>query len=174
MSICCCNCFFYYYLLKINRNPNFLKNINSLNPNDWPKVLKKKLKVLTGYPEYQDEWPKAASSCGSYSQVPGLLFHACRSCIENILEITGTANDLSLQEVFSKSCHFVNLWWLSTEKNCPDKFHYKVGSLTNICEECELKLCLKFIQRDFNYLDKSYIITKNDYNNFVGTSLGFI
>ena len=36
MSINCCNCFFNYDLLKINRNPNFLKKINLLNPNDWP------------------------------------------------------------------------------------------------------------------------------------------
>ena len=76
--------------------------------------------------------------------------------------------------IFSKSCHFVNSGWLSTEKNCPDKFHYKVGGLTDICEECELKLCLKFVQRDFNYLDKSYIITKNEYNNLVGASFCFI
>ena len=96
--------FFNYYLSKINRNPNFLKNINSLDPSNWLKVPKKRLKVLTRYREYQDEWPKAASPWGWFSQVTGLLFHTCRSCIENMFEITGAANDLSLQEVFSKRC----------------------------------------------------------------------
>ena len=80
--------------------------------------------------------------------------------IKNMFEITGVANDLILQEVFSKLCHFVIQGGYQQKKNCPDKFHYKVVGLTDICDECELKLCLKFIQRDFNYLDKSYIITK--------------
>ena len=118
------------------------------------------MKVLTRYPEYQDEWPKAASPCGWYAQTTGLLFHACQKCIHNVLEITGVVKDLSLVEVLSKSCHFLNSRWLPTEESCLDKFHFKICGLTDICEECKIKLCLKFIQRDFNYLDQSYIIIK--------------
>ena len=75
-----------------------------MDPSNWLKVPKKRLKVLTRYREYQDEWPKAASPWGWFSHVTGLLFHTCRSCIENMFEITGAANDLSLQEVLSKWC----------------------------------------------------------------------
>ena len=41
MSISCCNCCFDYYLLKINRDQEFLKNVKSLNSEDWPKILLK-------------------------------------------------------------------------------------------------------------------------------------
>ena len=39
MSISCCCCYFDYYLLKINKQPKFLKKIESLNEEDWPKNL---------------------------------------------------------------------------------------------------------------------------------------
>ena len=41
MSISYCNCYFDYYLLKINRDQEFLKNVKSLNSEDWPKILLK-------------------------------------------------------------------------------------------------------------------------------------
>ena len=112
MSTSCCNCFFDYYLLKINKSPNFLKKISSLNPNDLPKISKR-------------EWPEAGSACGWYSQTTSFFFHACRKLIENILEITRKVDNLILQEVFSKSCDFVNSSCLQTEN--------EVGCLADIC-----------------------------------------
>ena len=34
------------------------------------------------------------------------------------------------------------------------------GILGNVCAQCQIKLRLKIIHREFDYLDKSYILTK--------------
>ena len=75
----------------------------------------------------------------------------------------------------SSICFFVNSQWLFTlEENCLEKIHFdKIhfdmngrvgikyeGILGNVCAQCQIKLRLKIIHREFDYLDKSYILTK--------------
>ena len=177
MSIICCNCYFDYYLLKINRDPEFLKSVKSLNSEDWPKIplkdpsfpkSKEKL-VRTRWSVLEDEWPKAASSQGWYSQAPGFLFHACRACICKLLEITAATNCSSVREVLNRTCYFVNSQWITLEENCLDKIRFELNGragrkyeniLSYVCYQCQSKLCLMIIHKEFNYLDKSCIIKK--------------
>ena len=67
------------------------------------------------------------------------------------------------------TCSLVNSQWLFTlalEENCLDGIGFGAarkkyeGNLHNVCAECKSKLCLRIIHREFNYLDKSYILTK--------------
>ena len=117
MTISCCNCYFNYYLLKINKEPEFIRKIESLNEEDWPK------NPLTDL-----SFPHFKSVPGWYSQAPGLLFHACRPCILRLLEISALANHTDVNEILSKTCHFVNSQWITSNENCLDKIYYSLGS----------------------------------------------
>ena len=117
---------------------------------------------------FGNEWPKTKSSSGWYTQAPGLLFHAYRECIYKLLEITAAVNDCSVREVLSKTFYFVNSQWNTLEENCLDKIHFELNRadkkyeniLGYVCYQCQTKLCLKIIHREFNYLDQSYILPK--------------
>ena len=58
------------------------------------------------------------------------------------------------------------MFTLALEESCLDRTGFGTagkkyeGSLRNVCVECKSKLCLKITHREFNYLDKSYILTK--------------
>ena len=149
MSISCCNCYFDYYLLKINKDPKFLYNIMSLNSGDLRRTLSSPL-----------SW---------HSQAPGCSFHACKTCIINVLQITAAYNAVNVRKILNFTCSFVILQWLFTlalHENCFDRIGFGIaekkykGSLRNVFGECKSKLCLKIIHREFNYLDKSSILTK--------------
>ena len=158
-------------MLKINRYPEFLNKVKSLNSEDWPKIplkdlsfprISKQKLVRTKWPVLADDWPKAKSSRGWYSQAPGLSFHACRTCICKVLEITAAVNSTSVREIFNSTCFFVNSQWLFTLKeNCLDKIYFDLngrigikydGILSNVCAQCQTKLCLKIIHREFKVL----------------------
>ena len=153
MSISCCCCYFDYYLLKINRQPEFLKKIESLNEEDWPKNP-----VATDL-----SFPHARSVSSWYSQATGLLFYACKPCILWILEISAAANDADVNDFLGRMCYFVNSQWISTEENCLDKIYFSLGSRGGVtdldaCPRCKLNLCLSVIYIEFNCLDRSYVV----------------
>ena len=56
--------------------------------------------------------------------------------------------------------------YIGLHENCFDRIGFGIagkkyeGSLRNVFAECKSKLFLKIIHREFNYLDKSYILTK--------------
>ena len=149
MNISCCNCYCDYYLLEINKDPKFLDNIKSLNSDDWPRKLSSPL-----------SW---------HSQAPGLLFHACKTCIIKVLQITAAYKAVNLHKILNSTCSFVKsqrLFTLALNENFLDRIGFGTagkmyeGSLRNVCAECKSKLCFKIIHREINYLDKSYILTK--------------
>ena len=155
MCISCCCCYFDYYLLKINGQPEFLKKTESLNDEDWPKNPLKNL-----------SFPYFESVLGWYSQVPGLLFNACRPCIIKLLEISTIGNHANVNEILSRTWHFVNSQWITTKENCLDKIYYSLGSKAgsrdlDVCPQCKMSLCFSVIYREFNCLDKSYVLAKN-------------
>ena len=144
MAISCCNCYFNYYLLKINEDPEFLK-VRTANPNEWPKAL-----------SFQT-W---------YNEMPGLLFHACKTCISKILEITKADNCNKVRKIMNSMCCFINSQLLA-EENCLDKVHFwlnhriKYGDTLDIgCLQCKSKLCTMIIYKELNLLDKSYTIRR--------------
>ena len=154
MSTSCCCCYFDYYLLKINRQPEFLKKTESLNDGDWPK------NPLTDF-----SFPYFKSVPRWYSQAPGLLFHAWKPCIIKLLEISTVGNHANVNEILSRMCHFVNSQWITTEENCLDKIYYSLGSKAgsrdlDVCPQCKMNLCFSVIYREFNCLDKFYVLEK--------------
>ena len=122
MSISCCNCYFDYYLLEINKDPKLLDNTKSLNSDDWPRSLSSPL-----------SW---------HSQAPGLLFHACKTCIIKVLQITAACNAVNVRKILNSTCSFVKSQWLFTlalNKNILDRIRFGTagkmyeGSLCNVC-----------------------------------------
>ena len=58
---------------------------------------------------------------------------------------------------------FVNSQWITTEENCLNKIYFSLGSRgggtdLDACPRCKLNLCLSVIYREFNCLDKSYVV----------------
>ena len=138
------NCYFNYYLLKINKDPDFLE-VRTANPNEWPKAL-----------SFQS-W---------YNEMPGFLFHACKTCMSKILEITTADNRNKVRKIMNSTCCFINSQ-LSAEEYCLDKVHFwlnhriKYGdALDIVCLQCKSKLCTMIIYKELNLLDKSYIIRR--------------
>ena len=155
MSRGCCCCYFDYYLLKVNRQPEFPKKIESLNNENWPKNPLTDLLFL-----YFKRVP------GWYSQAPGLLCHACRSRIIKLLKISTVGNHANVNEILSRTFHFVNSQWITTEENCLDKIYYSLGGKAgsrdlDVCPQCKMNLCFSVIYREFNCLDKSYVLAKS-------------
>ena len=145
MAISCCNCYFDYYLLKINKDPEFLK-VRKVNPSEWPKAL---------------------SSQGWYNEMPEFLFHACRSCMSRVLEITSAGNCNKTRQIINSMCCFINSQLLPAEENCLDKVHIWLNhrikhgdTLDFVCEQCKPNLCALIIYKELNFSDKSYIITR--------------
>ena len=144
MAISCWNCYFDYYLLKINKDPDFLK-VRTANPNEWPKAL---------------------SSQSWYNEMPGFLFYACKTCMCKILEITTAGNSNKVHKIINSTCCFINSQ-LSAKGNCLDKVHFwlnhriKCGdTLDIVCSQCKPKLCSMIIYKELNLLDKCYIIRR--------------
>ena len=144
MAISCCNCYFDYYLLKINKDPDFLK-VRTANLNEWPKIL---------------------SSQSWYNEMPGFLFYACKTCMCKILEITTAGNCNKVHKIMNSMCCFINSQLLA-EENCLDKVHFwlnhriKYGDILDIvCLQYKPKFCTTIIYKELNLLDKSYIITR--------------
>ena len=86
-----------------------------------------------------------------------------------MLQSTAAYNAVNVRKNLNSTCSFVNSQWLFTlalQENCLDRISLDTaekkyeGSLRNACAECKSKLCLKIIRREFNYLNKSYILTK--------------
>ena len=80
-----------------------------------------------------------------------------------MLEISAAANDADVNEILDRTCYFVNSQWVTTEENCLDKIYFNVGSRgggrdLDACPRCTINLCLSVIYREFNYLDKSYVV----------------
>ena len=145
MAISCCNCYFDYYLLKINKDPEFLK-VRKVNPS---------------------EWLKAQSSQGWYNEMPEFLLHACRTCMCRVLEITSAGNCNKTRQTKNSTCYFINSQLLTAEENCLDKVHFWLNhrikhgdTLDIVCEQCKPNLCALMIYKELNFLDKSYIITR--------------
>ena len=139
MAISCCNCCFDYYLLKMNKDPDFLK-VKTANPNEWSKAL---------------------SSQSWYNEMPDFLFHACKECICKILEITTVGNCNKFCKILNSTCCFINSQ-LSAEGNCLDKVHFwlnhriKYGdTLDIVCLQWKPKLCTMIIYKELNLLDKA-------------------
>ena len=59
--------------------------------------------------------------------------------------------------------------WYSLHLNGRIEIKYE-GILGNVCAQCQTKI----IHREFNYLDKSYILTKNEHLNFDDVISGFV
>ena len=141
MAISCCNCYFDYCLFKINKSPDFLK-VKTANPN---------------------EWLKAFSSQNWYNEMPGFLFHACKTCMCKILEITTAGNCNKVRKIMNSTCCFVNSQ-LSAEENCSDEVHFELNhrikngdTLDIVCSQCKPKFCTMIIYKELNLLDKSCI-----------------
>ena len=141
-------------LLKINRQPEFLKKIKLLKDEDCPKNPLKDL----SFPHLNvQSW---------YSQTPDLLFHDCKPCITKLSGITAEANNSDVCEILSKTCYFVNSQWLMSEENCLDKFYFGLSSNAGgrdlyACNECKINLCLSVLYKEFNCLGKSYVLNRN-------------
>ena len=154
-------------MLKINRDLEFLKKLESLNSDKWSKNPLKDL----SFPHAKEKPVRATKRSviqGWYSQAPGLLFHACRSCILKLLEITAAVNYSSVLAILSRTCYFVNSQWITSEENCLDKIYFdlngrtgrRCGDLLGVCSQCQTMLCLSIIHKEFNCLDKYFILTK--------------
>lgn len=142
------SCYFDYYLIKINKDPEFLKT-RMLNVKEW-------LKALSAQGWWYDD------------NAPGLLFHACRSCICRVLQTNLAAKCSNVREILNSTCGFINSQHLlSNEENCLDKVHFELNSrmkcentLDMVCTPCKSKLCVLVIDKELNSLNKSYIITR--------------
>ena len=137
-------------MLKFNRQPEFLKKRKLLNVEDWPKNPVKD----PPFPHFKEKSEQSVIK-GWYRQAPGLLFHACRPCILKVLEI------------LSRTCYFVNSQWITSEESCLDKIYFRVNSKAGckdlpgyVCSQCQTKLYLSIIHKEFNCLDKSYVLMK--------------
>ena len=51
------------------------------------------------------------------------LFHACKTCMCKILEITTAGNCNKVRKIMYSTCCFINSQ-LSAEENCLDKIHF--------------------------------------------------
>ena len=67
-------------------DPDFLK-VGTANPNEWPKAL-----------SYQ-------SWC---NDMPDFLFHAYKTCMCKILEITTACNSNKVRKFMNSTCCFIN------------------------------------------------------------------
>ena len=98
--------------------------------------------------------------------MPDFLFHACKTCMCKILEITTGGNCNKVRKVMNSTCCFMNSQ-LPAEENCLDKVHFwlnhqiKYGDTLNIvCSQCKPKLCTMITYKELNFLGKSYVIRK--------------
>ena len=133
-----------------------------MNVEDWPKNPVKD----PPFPHFKEKSEQSAIK-GWYRQAPGLLFHACRPCILKVLEVTAAVNHSSVHEILSRTCYFINSQWITSEENCLDKIYFRVNSkagckdlLGYVWSQCQTKLHLSIIQKEFNCLDKSYVLMK--------------
>ena len=145
-------------MLKINRQPEFFKKLKSLSVEDGPKNPLKD----PSFPHFKEKSERSVIQ-GWYSQAPGLLFHACKPCILKLLEISAVANHSDVREILSRTCYFVNSQWLTSEKNCFEKIYFRLiskagGRDLEVCSQCQINLCLSVIYKEFNCLNKSYVL----------------
>ena len=163
-------------MLKINRHPEFLKKLKSLNVEDWPKNPLKD----PSFPHFKEKSERSVIQ-GWYCLALGLLFHACRPCILKLLEITAAVHHSSVREILSRTCHFVNSQWITSEENCLDRIYFRLNSkvggrdlLGYVCSKYQTKLCLSITHKEFNCLDKSYVLMEKERLNIVNVVPGFV
>ena len=53
-------------------------------------------------------WPKALSSQGWYNEMPQFLFHACRTCMCRVSEITSAGNCNKTRQIINSACCFIH------------------------------------------------------------------
>ena len=111
--------------------------------------------------------PKALSSQEWYNEMSEFLFHACRSRMVRVLEITSAANCNKTRHIINSVCCFINSQLLPAEENCLYKVHIWLNhrnkhedTLDVVCERCKPNLCALIIYKELNFSDKSYIITR--------------
>ena len=86
--------------------------------------------------------------------------------VYSVLEISAAAAHTDANKVLSRTCHFVNLQWITTKENCLDKIYFRLSSKAGgrdleFCPQCKINLGLSVVYREFNCLDKSYVLAKN-------------
>ena len=80
-----------------------------------------------------------------------------------MLEISAAANNTDANEILGRMCHFVNSQWVTNEENCLDKIYFRLGSRArgkdlDSFPQCRTNIYFSVIYREFNYLDKSYVV----------------
>ena len=132
--IICCQCSFDIYLLKINKEEDFFKNLNSHNPSNWSEETIEFPDIIGPF------WFRTAHA---------ILFHTCYDRLMKRVGIVTSINNLTVGLTFAMGCKY------------PDNTWYEAPTdLEKGCEQCYLKMCLRICKRLFYILDPSYIIKK--------------
>ena len=83
------------------------------------------------------------------------------------IHTAAAVNHTSEREILSRTCYFGNSQWITSEENCSDKIYFRLNSKAGgrdlpgyVYSQCQTKLYLSIIHKEFNCLDKSYIFMK--------------
>ena len=134
LMIICCQCLFDFYLLKITKGEDFLRNLNSHNPGNWPEEPNELPDIIGPF------WFRTAHA---------ILFYTCYDCLMKRVEIVASINNLTAGLTFAMGCKY------------PDNSWYEEPTyLEKDCEQCYLKMSMRICKRLFYILNPSYIIKK--------------
>ena len=154
-KIICCNCFFHLCLVEINGDPRLLDIASEEN--------------LITFLRMRDKWWSSSSDNAWYLEnwsnfYDNRIFHACHKCIFDALFFTKFRRYYFVHTILSTNgSHLLttaNVFDYPSLKNCLQKheLNFKYWTLVNFWHSCQLNLCFKIINNEFNCLDTTFVI----------------